>query len=116
MTALAKTDLTGGGGNHAVAATSLDIVNFINSSPICSPHFTAELKAEYIGDGITTALAEAAFTGGTFGTFATATTALTAAGTMTARNNGVSNYMALTISNDGASTDIDVIVNKIPKS
>ena len=41
---------------------------------------------------------------------------MTAAGIMTARNLGVSHYMALTVTNDGAGTDIDIIANKIPKS
>jgi len=116
VTALANTPLAGGGDNHAITTTSAEIVDFINTNPVFAPHFTAELEGAYDGAGLAVALAEDAFTGGTFGSFATATTALTAAGIMTARNVGVSNHMALTVTNDGAGTDIDVIVNKVPKS
>jgi hypothetical protein len=113
VTALAESDLTGGGGNHAITTTAADLVTFINATPAFAPHFTAELVNAYDGSGLAVALAEDAFTGGTFGTFAAAATAATAAGIVTARNVGVSQYMALTVTNDGESTDIDAIVTNV---
>ncbi len=117
VTALAETDLTGGGANAAITTTSAEAVALINASPLASRHFTAALKAAYDGEGLLEELAEASFTSGTAGTFVDFqgdnAVSFTAAGGKISTNVGV--LPTININLAGAtSPSIRVIVTELP--
>jgi hypothetical protein len=123
VTAFAEADLTGGGDNFAITTTSAEIVDLINTDAIFKPHFTAELADDYDGEGLSTALAEDAFTGGTFGTFTDIIgtfpdadpLTFTAAGAAIVKNVGVSNFLLVTVADSGGTTSLVLTTNSHTK-
>lgn len=115
--AVAVKAFTGGGANPDIVSTSADLVNLINASAICAPHFAAALKAEYAGDGLLEALVAAAFTGGTIGTFADYlgdnALSFSVAGQAIGTNCGIARQINLALSGDEATTSITAIVTPI---
>jgi hypothetical protein len=118
VTALAETDLTGGGANAAITTTSAELVALLNASAIVTPHFSAALKAAYDGAGLIEPLAESAFTGGTAGTFVDFSgdnaISFTAAGQLIGTNVGMLSTINLNVA--GSTTpSITAIVTELPE-
>jgi hypothetical protein len=118
VTALAETDLTGGGANAAITTTSAELVALLNASAIVTPHFSAALKAAYDGAGLIEPLAESAFTGGTAGTFVDFSgdnaISFTAAGQLIGTNAGMLSTINLNVA--GSTTpSITAIVTELPE-
>ena len=118
VTALAETDLTGGGANAAITTTSAELVALLNASAIVTPHFSAALKAAYDGAGLIEPLAESAFTGGTAGTFVDFSgdnaISFTAAGQLIGTNVGMLSTININVA--GSTTpSITAIVTELPE-
>ena len=117
VTALAETDLTGGGDNPAITTTSAEAVALINSSSLASRHFTAALTDEYDGAGLLESAVEASFTGGTAGTFVDYqgdnAMSFTAAGGKISTNVGALSTININLAG-ATSPSIRVIVTELP--
>jgi hypothetical protein len=118
VTALAETDLTGGGENAAITTTSAEVVTLLNTSAIVTPHFSAALADSYDGAGLIETLSESAFTGGTAGTFVDFSgdnaISFTAAGQRIGTNVGMLSTINLNVA--GSTTpSITAIVTELPE-
>jgi hypothetical protein len=111
VTAIAETDLTGGGDNYAITTTAAEIATAV-SLTTANDKISVANAAANDGTGVVTALAETALSGGTQGTFASLLTSAITAANVSERVSP-SNRVAVVVTSAGGSASVRAILTQI---